>query len=337
MHTIPMEQRLRRMRVENPWWDEVPPQTDPSYRNMRPRACFQRFVELLEARSPRRAIVLMGPRRVGKTVLLHHTIQHLLDNGTHPHAIAFLSLDQPLYANLSIEELAGHLREADWSQGAEQAFLFLDEIQYLPDWERHLKVFVDTCPTTRCIVSGSAAAALRLKSIESGAGRFTDFLLPPLTFYEYLYFQGMGGMVRFVDGSRWEWDDIDTINEHFIRYLNIGGYPEVVFSETIQKDVGRYIRSDIIEKVLLRDLPSLYGIQDIRELHHLFLSLAWNTAREVSPDALSKESGVTKPTIKRYLEYLEAAFLLKAVHRIDRNARRFKRAVDHEGTLTLFP
>jgi len=334
MHTIPMAQRLRRMRVENPWWDEVPPQTDLSYRNMRPRACFRRFVELLEARDTRRAIVLMGPRRVGKTVLLHHTVQHLLDNGIPPCAVAFLSLDQPLYANLSIEEFAGHLREADWSQGAEQAFLFLDEIQYLPDWERHLKVFVDTCPTIRCIVSGSAAAALRLKSIESGAGRFTDFLLPPLTFHEYLCFQGMEGMVRFVDGSRWEWDDIDEINEHFIRYLNIGGYPEVVFSETIQKDVGRYVRSDIIEKVLLRDLPSLYGIQDIRELHHLFLALAWNTAREVSPDALSGESGVTKPTIKRYLEYLEAAFLLKAVHRIDRNARRFKRANSFKVYLT---
>ena len=62
--------------------------------------------------------------------------------------------------------------------------LFLDEIQYLADWERHLKAFVDTHPGVKCAVSGSAAAALRLKSIESGAGRFTDFLLPPLTFHE---------------------------------------------------------------------------------------------------------------------------------------------------------
>ncbi|EQD25397.1 MAG: hypothetical protein D084_Lepto4C00157G0006, partial [Leptospirillum sp. Group IV 'UBA BS'] len=46
-------------------------------------------------------------------------------------------------------------------------------------------------------------------------------------------------------------------------YLNYGGYPEAVMSDTIQKDLSRYIKSDIIDKVLLPDLPSLYGISDI--------------------------------------------------------------------------
>ena len=58
----------------------------------------------------------------------------------------------------------------------------------------------------------------------------------------------------------------------------------------------------------------------------MFMTLAYNTAGELSPDALSQQSGVSKPTIRRYLEYLEAAFLIKVVHRVDRNARRFKRA-----------
>jgi len=326
MHTIPAEQCRERMRVENPWWDGRPPQTDSFYRNLRPRAYFRRFAQLLATEDARRAIVLMGPRRVGKTVLLQHAIQELLEKGAPPRAIACLSLDRPLYANLSIETLVGHLREAGGLQGI-PAFLFLDEIQYLPDWERHLKAFVDSYPQIRCVASGSAAAALRLKSIESGAGRFTDFLLPPLTFYEYLELQNLGGMVQPVgDQGMGECDDIEQLNEHFIRYINIGGYPEAVFSETIRQDVGRYIRSDIIDKVLLRDLPSLYGIQDIQELNNLFMTLAWNTAREISLDELSRNSGVTKPTIKRYLEYLQAAFLIKTVHRIDRNARRFKRA-----------
>ena len=83
--------------------------------------------------------------------------------------------------------------------------LFLDEIQYLADWERHLKAFVDAHPDVRCVASGSAAAALRLKSVESGAGRFTDFLLPPLTFYEYLDLQDKADLVeerRAVASSR---------------------------------------------------------------------------------------------------------------------------------------
>ncbi len=48
----------------------------------------------------------------------------------------------------------------------------------------------------KCCVSGSVAAALRWKSMESGAGRFTNFLLPPLTFPEYLDLLGQGELVE---------------------------------------------------------------------------------------------------------------------------------------------
>lgn len=330
MQTIPQTQILECVRVENPWWS-APHQTDKIYRNMRPRACIQPFAQLVETKDVRRAVVLMGPRRVGKTVLLQHIIWKLLKQDISPRAIAYLSLEQPLYANLSIEQLVALARAAGGMKKSKYSFLFLDEIQYLRDWERHLKVFVDTHPQIKCVVSGSAAAALRLKSIESGAGRFTDFFLPPLTFYEYLDLQEIPTPFTREENQEksmenWHDNDIKEFNNHFINYINIGGYPEIIFSETIKQDMSRYVRSDIIDKVLLRDLPSLYGIQDIQELNSLFTVLAWNTAQEVSLDRLSQQSGVTKPTLKRYLEYLEAAFLIKTVHRIDRNAKRFKRA-----------
>jgi predicted AAA+ superfamily ATPase len=63
-----------------------------------------------------------------------------------------------------------------------------DEVQYLPKWEIHLKSLVDSYPAYQFIAIGSAAAVLKLKSKESAAGRFTDFLLPPFTFSEYLAF-----------------------------------------------------------------------------------------------------------------------------------------------------
>jgi predicted AAA+ superfamily ATPase len=76
----------------------------------------------------------------------------------------------------------------------------------------------------------------------------------------------------------------------------------------------------------LRDLPSLYGINDVQELNYLFTTLAFNTANEISLQELAKNSGVAKNTIKRYIEYLEAAFLVKVVHRVDHSGRRFDRA-----------
>jgi AcrR family transcriptional regulator len=65
---------------------------------------------------------------------------------------------------------------------------------------------------------------------------------------------------------------------------------------------------------------------DIQELNYLFTTLTFNTANEISLDELATRSGVAKNTIKRYIEYLEAAFLIRVVHRVDKTARRFHRA-----------
>ena len=99
-------------------------------------------------------------------------------------------------------------------------------------------------------------------------------------------------------------------------------------------DATRYMRSDVIDKVLLRDLPSLYGISDIQELNSLFTSIAFNTGGEVSLPELSKRSAVAKETLKRYLVYMEAAFLIKLISRVDHHAKRFQREHSYKVYLT---
>jgi predicted AAA+ superfamily ATPase len=84
----------------------------------------------------------------------------------------------------------------------------------------------------------------------------------------------------------------------------------------------------------LRDLPSLYGIRDVQELNSLFTAIAYNSAGEVSLEDLSKNSGVQKNTIKRYIEYLEAAFLIKVVHKISNKPKQFQRATQFKIYLT---
>lgn len=279
----------------------------------------------------------MGPRRVGKTVLIHQAIDALLAEGVAPAQIAYVSVDHPLYTGQSLENLLDLYLEAAGPERGQPIYVFFDEIQYLRDWEVHLKVLVDGNPSMKAVASGSAAAALSLKSRESGAGRFTDFLLPPLTFYEYLDLVGDLGLVaeESIGGARFfRATDVDELNRRFIHYLNFGGYPEILFTPAAQADPGRFIKSDIIDKVLLRDLPSLYGISDIQELNRLFTSLAFNTADEVSLQDLASDSGVAKNTLKRYTTYLEAAFLIRVVHRVDESAKRFKRARNFKVYLT---
>jgi predicted AAA+ superfamily ATPase len=334
MEAISQDDIVRRVRTENRWW-EGDHTINSVYRDLPPRPYFELFFPLVKEKSVRRAVVLMGPRRVGKTVMIHHAIRALLDEGVRPKSICYFSVDHPIYNGLRLEQLLDFYgRSSGLDYKSEHIYVFFDEIQYLPKWEQHLKSVVDTHSSIKCIVSGSAAAALRLKSTESGAGRFTDFLLPPLTFYEYLYLLKKTDLVeehseesedrrsRRVFAAK----DIEEFNAQFLQYLNFGGYPEVIFSPQIQADPARFIKSDIVDKVLLRDLPSLYGIGDIQELNSLFTTLAFNTANEISLGGLSQNSGVAKNTIKRYIEYLEAAFLIKVVHRIDRNAKRFSRA-----------
>jgi len=333
------EQILDRLRFENPWW--VTGAVEDYYTSMQRRLYFDLFMPLVTETDVRRAVVLMGPRRVGKTVMMYHAIQNLLENKIDPLKVAFISIETPIYNNIGLEQLFTFCRKATKQESPKGWFIFFDEIQYLKDWEVHLKSLVDSYPHTRFVVSGSAAAALRLKSNESGAGRFTDFMLPPLTFNEFLHLKQLN---RLITETNLDWqgsltkfystNNINELNKHFLDYINYGGYPEVIFSEKIQGNPGRYIRSDIIDKVLLRDLPSLYGIRDVQELNSLFTAIAYNTAGEVSLEDLSKNSGVQKNTIKRYIEYLEAAFLIKVVHKISNKPKQFQRATQFKIYLT---
>jgi len=323
--------KLERIRYENPWWKND--LIENQYQEMKQRLYFDLFYPLVEETEPKRAVVLMGPRRVGKTVMMYHAIGKLLQkNIAKSNRICFINIENPLYFNMGLEELFTLARVANGNADPSGYYVFFDEIQYLNNWEIHLKVLVDSYPNTKFVVSGSAAAALKLKSTESGAGRFTDFLLPPLTFHEYIHLKEFNHLITESSikwrGTTTPWfstTNIRELNTHFINYINFGGYPEVIFSEKIQADIGRYIKSDIIDKVLLRDLPSLYGIQNVQELNTFFTMLTYYCGNEVSLESLSNSSGVNKPTLKKYIDYLEAAFLIKPINRIDESAKKFKR------------
>ncbi|MEM6515167.1 MAG: AAA family ATPase, partial [Bacteroidota bacterium] len=239
LNPIPTEKIIERLRYENPWW--ITKKIPDTYSSMSKRLYFDLFFPFVLERSIKRALVLMGPRRVGKTVMLFHCIGNLLKEGTNPHKLFFIGIDNPIYVNLSLEDVLTLCKESLTLDNLNGCYVFFDEIQYLKDWERHLKVLVDSYPETKFIVSGSAAAALKWHSTESGAGRFTDFLLPPLTFQEYIHLKNLDHLIFEGDIQYGDKDieyclthDSKALNKEFIHYLNFGGYPEVVLSEKIQ-------------------------------------------------------------------------------------------------------
>ncbi|MCI5508570.1 MAG: ATP-binding protein, partial [Bacteroidales bacterium] len=73
------KQIIGRLKVDNPWWTEG--KIPDFYRQMSPRLYLNIFMPLLQDLELRRALILMGPRRVGKTVMMLHAIQKLIDSG----------------------------------------------------------------------------------------------------------------------------------------------------------------------------------------------------------------------------------------------------------------
>jgi predicted AAA+ superfamily ATPase len=333
-------QIIGRLKVDNPWWAEkcVP----DFYSSMSPRLYLNVFYPLVKDMSIRRAVILMGPRRVGKTVMMYHSIQRLISEGVSPQSIIYISVETPIYNKISLEQLFNLACEIlDKSTTNDKLYVFFDEIQYLKDWEVELKSLVDTYLNVKFTASGSAAAELKKGSNESGAGRFTDFSLPPLTFYEYIHLKNYANIMQ---RSEDKWSEVSTsvyttmdirrLNELFLDYINYGGYPEIVFSSRIQENPGQFVRHDIIDKVLLRDLPSLYGINDVQELNSLFTMIAYHSGAQFSYEKLSKESGVKKEALKRYISYLEAAFLIRVVRRTDDTAKAYQRETQFKIYLT---
>lgn len=88
---IPSERIIERLRYENPWWvnREIP----KVFGDFSRRLYFDLFFPFVQEKDIRRAVVLMGPRRVGKTVMIFHTIDQLLKDGVNPHKIFFIGID----------------------------------------------------------------------------------------------------------------------------------------------------------------------------------------------------------------------------------------------------
>ena len=314
-----------RIKLDNPWWQTGI--VDQVYTLVKPRRFLDKFYSFLMLDGLKRAILLMGPRRVGKTWLMQHAIQRLIMQDNIPaKSIIFLPIDVPVYHGCELEELVMEAcRFSGSDPRTDRLFVFFDEIQYMRDWETSLKTLTDSYPNIRFAASGSAASVLVKGARESGAGRFTDLKLAPLSFYEYCLMIGADERM---------FESMESANKCFIDYVNYGGYPELVANQAVRSNTRQFIQRDIIDKVLLRDLPSLYHIDDVRDLQAFFSYVAFHSGMVQSYEGFSQVAGLTKHTVANLLRYLEEAFLIVRHDRVDVNALSLKRAMQFKLYLT---
>lgn len=313
------ENILRILYSYNPWWREgyFPQDLSKPVK----RVVYHRAFELLTHPTIRRYIILSGARRVGKTTILYQIIETLLKTQIHPKKILYVSFDHPLFKLCSFDQIL-NLYEINVNQ-SEEAYVFLDEIQYASDWDRWLKVYYDTKPKWKIIATGSASPALIEGTKESGVGRWSVISVPTLSFYEFCEILGVLERPKNLpDLDLNEFSKLDNrqfsdlmfllmpLQKYFNKYLTIGGFPEFVFSED-QFLVQRILREDVVDKVIKRDIPSLFNVRNLAVLEKVFLYLCFNSASIISISTISKEiENISAATVENYIHLLENANLI---------------------------
>lgn len=176
-------------------------------------------------------------------------------------------------------------------------FLFLDDVQEGPQWEKDIKSLYDL-ESVNIFCTGSTSSL-----IDRQAGRLTGRQIVttifPLSFNEYLKF-------KEVKASLSE----DYKLEHLAdEYLTTGGYPEQVLRPSHE------YMANLLEDILARDISLLYSIRKAYVLKDLLRLIAASAGSRTSSNKLSKVLGLSVDTIKEYVDYLQAAFLVRSMEK----------------------
>lgn len=342
MLTVDHSDIRERLSFDNPWW-AFKTGTRVRFRHPPKRAYFDGFLARVLARNPALPLILAGPLRVGKTVLLRQVLAEVIRRGTSPLRVLYASFTTPVYGTLTLEEMVSIFRQEVDAKPDDRVLIFLDEVEYLKDWQEQVRALHRSQPKARVVASVSSSAPGTVVG-ETADGAFDMFILPPLTFLEFLRFRD--GEEKLLGGPMEKAEQrlsltpnlLGTLNGEFHRYINFGGFPEGVIGGHGGAHGGApaptVIRDNVADRVLHKDLADLSGINDTQELNRLFVLLARNTARELAIENLARETSIAKNTLRKYLDYLEHAFLIRRVARLDRAGHRFQRQVTFKVYLT---
>lgn len=299
----------------NPWWTNRPFPV-PQFNRLAYGAC-RKYLDTPEMR---RAILLSGPRRVGKTTLLQQLADALIKEGHNPRGIIYLSLDHPLLKLLSIRHILKIFHDNIHSEG-QPTVLLLDEIQYSREWETEIKLLVDHQPAYRIVATGSATVIHKKKLAESGVGRWITVPVPTLSFYEFVHIRGeytpeltdnirprdlftlpASGHIRIAAQLR-------PLLPLYNRYLLVGGFPETARQSDISL-CQRLLREDVVERVLKRDMTALFGVRNVNDLEKLFIYLCLHTGGILAHAAVASALETSAATVGNHLALLEQANLV---------------------------
>ncbi|MBI2045311.1 ATP-binding protein [Candidatus Pacearchaeota archaeon] len=314
---------MERAKLEefNHWWASEKVDTElalPFKRDIYP--------EIEKHMGKRFILALVGLRRVGKTTTMYQLIQKLIETKIKKTAILFFSFDEVSAKLNEVLETYKEIHNKDFRE--EKIYIFLDEIQKCSGWENELKKYYDLYPKIKFIVSGSESLFIRKKTKETLAGRIFAFALTPFTFREYLRFNK-------VEENEFKYET--KIKPFFNKFVERGGFPETFSFET-DKDFKEYIRALVVDKIVYKDIPRMFKIEDTDFLRVLLELISTNPGMYIDYQSLSRQFEKDRRVIKNYINYLKESFLITLLGNYRKGSittlRKKKRAYPTDNALT---
>lgn len=263
------------------------------------------YRELKSRQQSRNFIGIVGPRGVGKSVLLRQLARQHGDQGL------YLSLDS--VEELDLFEIA---KRADKDYRVKH--LFLDEVHFIKTIDRDLKKIYDFLDIQ---VTFTSSVAIAMYQSSSDLSRRVELIeLRPFSFAEYLEFKLEREplpKLSFEDLTDQNWEPSHMRSStHFYDYLRGGLMPYAL----AQADIST-LQKNILEKVIGKDLPSIHSMrtEEIVICRKMVEFIAKSGIDGISYSSLSKNLGITKYKAEIYVDLLERAFVLHRVMPIGTN------------------
>jgi len=269
------------------------------------RRIFSKLVSLL----PKKQIIeITGLRRVGKTTLFFQLINHLLDKGIDPFSILYFTFDEE---KPSLDSLFQDFsRQTGKNFKKEKIFVFLDEVQKLPDFQNKVKIYYDLYPNLKFFLSGSSSLFLKKKKQESLAGRVFSFVLPPLDFEEYLFFKNRKEILKKPLLFK------EEIEKEFETFLTSQFIESIFLSKSEEKK--EYFTS-IAKKIVFEDIPTVFPVENPEILWQIVKVIAQKPGILINYQSLGSDLGISNKTVSLYLYFLEESFLVRKLYNFSGN------------------
>ncbi len=243
-------------------------------------------------------ITIFGVRRSGKSSLLSLIIRELKLEETQ---FLYINFDDPVFINYSDVSILDKIWEVYkiHINNREKPYIFFDEIQNIPKWEKWIRKIRDL-EQAFVFITGSSSTLFSRDFGTSLTGRHISFALYPLSYREYLSFKGYElpeNELQIIEKKL-------TLRKAFQEYIYTGGFPEIVLTDR------KELLKEYFEDILFKDIILRYSIRDANTLRKIATYCLTNVSKLISYNSIRNVFKISLDKVKSYLSYLEESYLI---------------------------